>query len=97
MGRRSPFTKTQKRDAVLSVLAGRQTVSEVYRDCFDRSILGWCFARRCRAVDVIIAVNMAWSTTWPHGIDPADVGVTLPHDIHTQSRLDRAVVVQLAA
>jgi transposase-like protein len=32
MGRRSPFTKTQKRDAVLAVLAGKQTVSEVCRE-----------------------------------------------------------------
>ena len=32
MGRRSPFTKTQKRDAVLAVLSGKQTVSEVYRE-----------------------------------------------------------------
>ena len=49
-------------------------------DCYDRSILGWCFTRRCRAVDVIEAVNMAWATTWPHGIDPDDVGVVLRHD-----------------
>lgn len=32
MGRRSPFTKTQKRDAVLAVLSGKQTVSEVCRE-----------------------------------------------------------------
>jgi len=32
MGRRSPFRKTQKRGAVLAVLSGRQTVSEVCRE-----------------------------------------------------------------
>ncbi len=32
MGRRSPFTKTHKRDAVFAVLSGRQTVSEVCRE-----------------------------------------------------------------
>ncbi len=42
MGRRSPFTKTQKRDAVLSVLAGRQTVSEV---CRELGISAQTFAR----------------------------------------------------
>lgn len=32
MGRRPSFTKTQKRDAVLALLAGKQTVSEVCRE-----------------------------------------------------------------
>lgn len=58
-------------------------------DCYDRSILGWCFTRRCRAPDVIEAVNMAWATTWPHGIDPDDVGVVLRHDNGTQFTADR--------
>ena len=49
MGRRSPFTKTQKRDAVLSVLAGRQTVSEV---CRELGISAQTFARwRSSALD----------------------------------------------
>lgn len=42
MGRRSPFTKTQKRDAVLAVLAGKQTVSEV---CRELGISAQTFAR----------------------------------------------------
>lgn len=42
MGRRSPFTKTQKRDAVLSVLTQRQTVSEV---CRELGISAQTFAR----------------------------------------------------
>lgn len=58
-------------------------------DCYDRSILGWCFTRRCRAPDVIEAVNMAWATTWPAGIDPDDVDVTLRHDNGTQFTADR--------
>lgn len=58
-------------------------------DCYDRSILGWCFTRRCRAPDVIEAVNMAWATTWPAGIDPDDVTVTLRHDNGTQFTADR--------
>ena len=58
-------------------------------DCFDRSILGWCFTRRCRAMDVTEAVNMAWATTWPAGIDPDDVTVTLRHDNGTQFTADR--------
>ena len=58
-------------------------------DCFDRSILGWTFTRRCRALDVIEAVNMAWSTTWPAGIDPDDVTVTLRHDNGTQFTAER--------
>jgi putative transposase len=58
-------------------------------DCYDRSILGWCFTRRCRALDVIEAVNMAWATTWPSGIDPDDVGVVLRHDNGTQFTADR--------
>jgi putative transposase len=58
-------------------------------DCYDRSILGWCFTRRCRAPDVIEAVNMAWATTWPHGIDPDDVTVVLRHDNGTQFTAER--------
>jgi transposase-like protein len=49
MGRRSPFTKTQKRDAVLAVLSGRQTVSEV---CRELGISAQTFARwRSAALD----------------------------------------------
>lgn len=44
MGRRSPFTKTQKRDAVLAVLSGKQTVSEV---CRELGISAQTFARWC--------------------------------------------------
>lgn len=58
-------------------------------DCYDRSILGWCFTRRCRAPDVIEAVNMAWSTTWPAGIEPDDVSVVLRHDNGTQFTAER--------
>lgn len=58
-------------------------------DCFERCILGWCFTRRCRAVDVIEAVNAAWATAWPHGIDPDDVTVTLRHDNGTQFTAQR--------
>lgn len=58
-------------------------------DCFDRSILGWCFTRRCRAVDVIEALNMAWATTWPTGVDPDEVTVTLRHDNGTQFTAER--------
>lgn len=42
MGRRSPFTKTQKTDAVLAVLSGKQTVSEV---CREFGIFASTFAR----------------------------------------------------
>lgn len=42
MGRRSPFTKTQKRDAVLAVLAQKKTVSEV---CRELGISAQTFAR----------------------------------------------------
>ena len=48
MGRRSPFTKTQKRDAVLAVLSGKQTVSEVCRE------LGESAADRGGADDVFV-------------------------------------------
>ena len=58
-------------------------------DCYDRSILGWVFTRRCRAIDVIGAMEQAWATTWPYGIDPDDVTVTLRHDNGTQFTADR--------
>jgi len=53
-------------------------------DCYDRSILGWCFTRRCRALDVEEAMRNAWASTWPHGIDPEKVTVVLRHDNGTQ-------------
>ena len=58
-------------------------------DCYDRSILGWSFTPRCRAIDVIEAVNAAWSTAWPYGIDPGAMTVTLRHDNGTQFTADR--------
>lgn len=52
-------------------------------DCFCRSILGWSFTLRCRARDFSPALEMAWSTTWPHGpAEPPDV--TVRHDNGTQ-------------
>jgi putative transposase len=58
-------------------------------DCYDRSILGWTFTRRCRAIDVIGAMDTAWATAWPHGIDPAEVTVVLRHDNGTQFTAER--------
>lgn len=42
MGRRSPFTPAEKRDAVLAVLTKRKTISEV---CRDKGISAQTFAR----------------------------------------------------
>lgn len=53
-------------------------------DCFDRSILGWTFTRRCRTIDVIDAVAKAHASAWPHGIDADDVTVVLRHDNGSQ-------------
>jgi putative transposase len=53
-------------------------------DCYDRSILGWVFTRRCRTIDVIGAVARAHACAWPHGIDAADVTVVLRHDNGSQ-------------
>lgn len=53
-------------------------------DCYDRTILGRCFTRRCRALDVETAMTDAWANVWPHGIDPEHVTVTLRHDNGTQ-------------
>ena len=36
-------------------------------DCFCRSILGWSFSLRCRARDFSPALEVAWSTAFPHG------------------------------
>jgi putative transposase len=58
-------------------------------DCFDRSILGWCFTRRCGALDVIGAMDTAWATTWPQGTDPDDVTAVLRHDNGTQFTAER--------
>ncbi len=53
-------------------------------DCYDRSILGWVFTRRCRTIDVIDAVAKAHACAWPHGIDADDVTVVLRHDNGSQ-------------
>jgi putative transposase len=53
-------------------------------DCYDRSILGWVFTRRCRTVDVQPAVAKAHAYAWPHGIDADDVHVVLRHDNGSQ-------------
>lgn len=53
-------------------------------DCYDRSILGWCFTRRCRALDVEEAMRDAWASTWPHGVETEAVTVVLRHDNGTQ-------------
>jgi len=54
-------------------------------DCFDRSILGWSFELRCRAIDCSPAMTMAWATAFPHGQDSdEDINVTLRHDNGTQ-------------
>ena len=53
-------------------------------DCYDRTILGWVFTRRCRARDVIDAVAKAHAFAWPHGIDNDQVTVVLRHDNGTQ-------------
>jgi putative transposase len=60
-------------------------------DCFDRSILGWCFTRRCRALDVEAAMAMAWSTAFPYGIESIDgeIAVVLRHDNGTQFTANR--------
>lgn len=49
MGRRSPFTPAEKRDAVLAVLSKQKTISEV---CRDKGISAQTFARwREQALD----------------------------------------------
>lgn len=53
-------------------------------DCYDRTILGWVFTRRCRTIDVLPAVAKAHAATWPYGIDADDVAVVLRHDNGTQ-------------
>jgi putative transposase len=57
-------------------------------DCYCRSILGWSFTRRCRTVDVIPAMERAWSAAFPGGGFDDDLchgpGVVLRHDNGTQ-------------
>jgi putative transposase len=53
-------------------------------DCYDRSILGWAFTRRCRTVDVIDAVARAHACAWPHGVNAVDIIVVLRHDNGSQ-------------
>ena len=57
-------------------------------DCYCRSILGWSFTRRCRTVDVIPAMETAWSTAFPGGGFDDDLcqgaPVVLRHDNGTQ-------------
>lgn len=54
-------------------------------DCFDRSILGWVFTRRCRSKDVSAALEHAWATAWPHGPhDGERITVVCRHDNGTQ-------------
>ena len=53
-------------------------------DCYDRTILGWVFTRRCRTLDVIDAVAKAHAFAWPHGIDAEEVSVVLRHDNGSQ-------------
>jgi putative transposase len=53
-------------------------------DCYDRTILGWTFTRRCRTVDVIGAVVKAHACAWPHSIDVDRITVVLRHDNGSQ-------------
>ena len=54
-------------------------------DCFCRSILGWSCTLPCRARDFSPALEMAWSTGWPFGPEPAQLtGVIVRHDNGTQ-------------
>jgi putative transposase len=65
-------------------------------DCYDRSILGWVFTRRCRAVDVIDALKIAAHATFPYGehLELDDDGepvhrVVCRHDNGTQFTAER--------
>jgi putative transposase len=57
-------------------------------DTYDRVLLGWSFTLRCRALDVSPSLEMAWSTAFPYGIDPATQDgrptVVVRHDNGTQ-------------
>jgi len=54
-------------------------------DCFCPSILGWSFTLRCRARDFSPALEIAWSTAWPFGPQPAQLAdVFVRHDIQTE-------------
>jgi putative transposase len=65
-------------------------------DCYDRSILGWVFTRRCRAVDVVEALKIAAHATFPYGehLELDDNGepihrVVCRHDNGTQFTAER--------
>lgn len=54
-------------------------------DCFCRSILGWSFSLRCRARDFSPALEMAWSTAFPYGVDKTEIAeLVVRHDNGTQ-------------
>lgn len=54
-------------------------------DCFCRSILGWSFTLRCRARDFSPALEMAWSTAFPYGVDKEEIAeLVARHDNGTQ-------------
>jgi putative transposase len=54
-------------------------------DCFCRSILGWSFSLGCRARDFSPALEMAWSTAFPYGVDKQEIAeLVLRHDNGTQ-------------
>jgi len=56
-------------------------------DCFCRSILGWSFTRRCRTLDVVVALETAVGVAFPY-VEHLDVEsvprVVLRHDNGTQ-------------
>jgi putative transposase len=57
-------------------------------DCYCRSILGWTFTRRCRTLDVIVALETAVGVAFPYvehlDVDEAVTRVVLRHDNGTQ-------------
>lgn len=59
-------------------------------DCYDRTILGWTFTRRCRTLDVLPALEAAVATAFPglEHLDDVDgeiaTRVVLRHDNGTQ-------------
>jgi len=61
-------------------------------DCYCRSILGWTFTRRCRTLDVIVALEAAVGVAFPYvehldtldDVDEAVTRVVLRHDNGTQ-------------
>jgi transposase InsO family protein len=62
-------------------------------DCYDRSILGWTFTRRCRTIDVIVALEAAVAVAFPYvehlDIDEGATRVVLRHDNGTQFTASR--------